>query len=154
MVAVPQGEQADLCYNLFGIDRTHIRSDIVVPAGEHQVRVEFAYDGGGLGKGGTITLYVDGKKSGSGRIEHTEGIGFGYEYTDVGRDALSPVTDDYGSRDNAFTGTIKWVEVEGGKDSHDHLIDPKDVMRVRDGQAVAAPGCRRQSRNRRFRGTS
>ena len=27
----------------------------------HQVRMEFAYDGGGLGKGGNVTLYVDGK---------------------------------------------------------------------------------------------
>jgi hypothetical protein len=52
-------------------------------------------DGGGLGKGGTATLYLDGQEIGSGRVERTEPIGFGYEYTDVGRDALSPVTADY-----------------------------------------------------------
>jgi arylsulfatase len=118
------------CYNLFGIDQTHIRADQPVPAGEHQVRMEFTYDGGGIGKGGTVTLYIDGTKAGEGRVEHTEGIGFGYEYTDVGRDALSPVTDDYPARDNAFTGTIKWIEMEGGKDSYDHLIDPEDILRV------------------------
>jgi hypothetical protein len=83
------------CYNLFGIDQTHIRGDAPVPPREHQVRMEFGYDGGGLGKGGDVTLYVDGHPIGSGRIERTEPIGFGYECTDVGRDARSPVTDDY-----------------------------------------------------------
>jgi hypothetical protein len=73
---------------------------------------------------------VDGESVGSGRVEHTEGIGFGYEYTDVGRDAQSPVTDDYPIGDNAFTGTIKWLELEGGEDSHDHLIDPEDFINV------------------------
>ena len=118
------------CYNLFGIDRTYIRAEAAVPSGEHQLRMEFKYDGGGLGKCGSVNLYIDGKPVGSGRIEHTEGIGFGYEYTDVGRDALSPVTDDYGQSDNAFSGTIQWVEMEGGQDSHDHLVTSEDVMRV------------------------
>jgi len=56
---------------------------------------------------------LGGKQVGSGRIDRSESIGFGYEYTDVGRDAQSPVTDDYG-RDSRFTGIIKWVEIEGG----------------------------------------
>jgi hypothetical protein len=51
------------CYNLFGIDHTYIRSENPVPTGEHQVRVEFACDGGGLGKGGDVSLYVDGDQS-------------------------------------------------------------------------------------------
>jgi hypothetical protein len=91
------------CYNLFGLQQTIIRADQPVPAGEHQVRMEFAYDGGGLAKGGTVTLYLDGNQIGAGRVEQTEGIGFGYEYTDVGRDALSPVTDDSPPGDTAFT---------------------------------------------------
>jgi hypothetical protein len=49
------------CYNLFGLDWTHIRGDEPVEAGEHQIRVELGYDGGGLGKGGDVNLYVDGK---------------------------------------------------------------------------------------------
>jgi hypothetical protein len=116
------------CYNLFGLDETIIRADDGVPAGEHQVRMEFAYDGGGLGKGGQVTLYLDGNQIGSGRVERTEPIGFGYEYTDVGRDALSPVTDDYPPGDTAFTGTIKLIELESGDDSHDHLIDPAQFL--------------------------
>jgi hypothetical protein len=90
--------------------------------------MEFAYDGGGLGKGGDVTLYLDGDKIGDGRVDQTEPIGFGYEYTNVGKDALSPVTDDYPPGDTAFTGTINWIELEGGDDSHDHLIDPEMVM--------------------------
>jgi hypothetical protein len=58
----------------------------------------------------------------------TEPIGFGYEYTDVGRDAQSPVTHDYAEGDNTFTGTIKWIEMEAGQDSHDHLVDPGQVF--------------------------
>jgi arylsulfatase len=64
------------------------------------------------------------------RHGRTESIGFGYEYTEVGRDALSPVTDDYNTGGNAFTGTIKWIEMEAGNDSHDHLIDPEDFLRA------------------------
>ena len=48
------------CYNLLGLQRFKIEGDRAIPPGEHQVRMEFAYDGGGLGKGGTATLYIDG----------------------------------------------------------------------------------------------
>ena len=61
-------------------------------------------------------------------MERTEPIGFGYEYTDVGRDALSPVTNDYPPGDNAFTGAIKWIDLESGDDSHDHLVDPAQFI--------------------------
>jgi arylsulfatase A-like enzyme len=118
------------CYNLFGIDHTYVRADNPVPAGEHQVRIEFAYDGGGLGKGGNVTLYLDGDQVAAGRVERTEPIGFGSTYTDVGRDSLPTVTDDYSRDDNAFTGTIKWLELEAGDDSHDHLIDPDHFIYV------------------------
>jgi arylsulfatase A-like enzyme len=116
------------CYNLFGLDRTYIRAEDPVTAGEHQIRVEFAYDGGGHGKGGDITLYLDGNQIATGRVEHTEPIGYGSVYTDVGRDALSPVTDDYPATDNAFTGAIKSIELEAGDDTHDHHIDPEHFI--------------------------
>jgi arylsulfatase A-like enzyme len=77
---------------------------------------------------GDITLFQDGDQVAAGRVERTEPIGFGYEYTDVGRDAQSPVADDYPAGDNTFTGTIKWIEMEGGQDSHDHLVDPGQVF--------------------------
>jgi hypothetical protein len=118
------------CYNLFGITRTHVRGDRAVPPGKHRIGMAFAYDGGGLGKGGTVTLSIDDEPAGSGHVDATEPIGFGYEPTDVGRDILSPVTDDYGPGDNGFTGTITFIELETGEDSHDHLLEPADFFRV------------------------
>ena len=54
------------CYNVAGVHHFYVESDGTLPGGEHQVRMEFAYAGGGLGKGGQVTLYVDGKKVGEG----------------------------------------------------------------------------------------
>ena len=51
------------CYNLLGVQQFKIYGDTALTAGDHQVRMEFAYDGGGLGKGGTVTLYIDGNPS-------------------------------------------------------------------------------------------
>ena len=57
--------------------------------------MEFAYDGGGLGKGGTVTLYVDGAKVGEGRVDATVPMLFSAdETTDVGSDSGTPVSDD------------------------------------------------------------
>src|ERR1700735_2687962 len=61
------------CYNLLGIQQFYAESSDVLPPGEHQVRMEFAYDGGGLGQGGTASLYVDGKKGGEGKVAATAG---------------------------------------------------------------------------------
>jgi arylsulfatase len=43
-------------YNFFGLDHATVAADQPLPAGRHQLRMEFAYDGGGLGKGGTVSL--------------------------------------------------------------------------------------------------
>ena len=87
------------CYNLFGIQRFHVRADQAVPAGDHQVRLEFTYDGGGLGKGATADLYVDGTQVATGRVDATVPMVFsGDETLDVGSDTGTPVSDDYNSR--------------------------------------------------------
>jgi arylsulfatase A-like enzyme len=122
-----------LCYgySFIGLEHTTIAADTPVPAGDHQVRAEFAYDGGGLGKGGTVTLYVDGQQAGSGRVPRTHPLSFSLdETTDVGRDTGAPVTGDYPAGDNAFTGTVNWVRLDLGTDSHDHLIDPHDLLHL------------------------
>ena len=93
--------------------------------------MEFAYDGGGLGKGGTVTLYVDGDEVGDGRVERTHAFLYSFdETTDVGRDTGAPVTADYPAGDNAFTGTIEWVRIDLGDDSHDHLISPQSHFAI------------------------
>jgi arylsulfatase len=121
------------CYNLFGLQRFKVYGDSPIPAGQHQVRVEFAYDGGGLGKGGTATLFLDGEPVGAGRVDATVPMLFsGDETTDVGFDSATPVSDDYGPRDAQFTGKVEWVQIDLGKDAEDadHLITPEDRLRA------------------------
>ena len=89
--------------------------------------MEFAYDGGGAGKGGTVTLYVDGGQVGSGRVDRTHSMVFSAdETTDVGKETGSVVTPDYGVTGNAYTGSIHWIQIDVGKDDHDHLISPAE----------------------------
>ena len=93
--------------------------------------MEFAYDGGGLGKGGTVTLYVDGAKVGEGRVEGTVPMAFSAdETTDVGSDTATPVSDDYGPKTSTFTGRVRWVQIDLGVDDNDHLITPDERLRI------------------------
>ncbi len=62
-----------------------------IPTGKHQVRMEFKYDGGGLAKGGNVSLFVDGKKDGEGRVDMTVPMVFSADETcDVGKETGSP----------------------------------------------------------------
>jgi hypothetical protein len=118
-------------YNTFGMQRFTVKGSAEVPAGTHQVRMEFAYDGGGLAKGGTATLFIDGEKCGEGRVEVTVPMIFsGDETLDIGEDTGSPVSDDYTSEESRFTGTVDWVQLDIGEDDHDHLISPEERIRV------------------------
>ena len=119
------------CYNFFGIQHFMITADQPIPAGEHQVRMEFAYDGGGLAKGGDVTLYYDGQPVGKGRVEMTQPMAYSAdEACDVGADTGSPASPDYGASGNKFTGEIKWVQIDIGDDGHDHLIRPEDRINI------------------------
>jgi arylsulfatase A-like enzyme len=121
------------CYNLMGLRRFKIQGDAVIPAGDHQVRMEFTYDGGGLGKGGSAALFLDGAKVGEGRIDGTVPLIFsGDETTDLGQDTGTPVTDDFGSGGMAFNGRIEWVELDIAEAAEDldHLITPEERLRI------------------------
>jgi arylsulfatase len=103
-------------YNYLGMRRFTVASPQAVPAGKATVRFEFAYDGGGLAKGGLGTLYVNGKKVAEGRIERTEPMLYSADETaDVGVDEAMPVTEDYKMGDNAFTGRILKVTINVGE---------------------------------------
>jgi arylsulfatase A-like enzyme len=120
-------------YNFYGVNRYTVESTSRIPPGTHQVRMEFKYDGGGLAKGGTVTLFVDGKKVGEGRVEQTEPIIFSADETfDVGFQAGSPSSTDYGPRGNRFSGEVNWVEIDIGKDAVnlDHLMSPEQRYHV------------------------
>lgn len=119
------------CYNFFGIQYFMITADPPIPAGEHQVRMEFAYDGGGLAKGGDVTLYYDGQPVAKGRVEMTQPMAYSAdEACDVGTDTGSPASPDYGASGNKFTGEIRWVQIDIGDDGHDHLIRPEDRINI------------------------
>lgn len=128
-----RGGKPKYCYNFYGIDRYTIDGTIPIPPGTHQVRMEFAYDGGGLAKGGTVTLYVDGQKAGEGRVDRTEPIIFSADETcDVGFEAGSPVTYDYPTPHGKFSGEVNWVQIDVDKDAEDadHIISPEERLRV------------------------
>ena len=87
---------AKFVYNVLGIQEFTTESEAAIPAGTHQVRVEFAYDGGGLAKGGDVTLYFDGTPVGTGRVGATQPMIFSAdETTDIGYESGTTVTSDY-----------------------------------------------------------
>lgn len=123
--------KAKYCYNFYGLERYYIESRTQLPAGTHQLRMEFAYDGGGLGKGGAVTLYVDGQPVGTGRVDQTEPLVFSADETcDIGNETGSPVTTDYKTR--KFSGEVNWVEIDIGKAAEDvdHFIKPEERLAI------------------------
>ncbi|MBV1850555.1 arylsulfatase [Catellatospora sp. NEAU-YM18] len=122
------------CYNQFGLQRYKVYGgEQSLPPGEHQLRMEFAYDGGGLGKGGTATLYVDGRQVGQGRVDATVPMVFSAdETTDVGNDSGTAVSDDYQPHDSTFTGRIDWIQIDIDQAAADadHLLAPEERYRI------------------------
>jgi arylsulfatase A-like enzyme len=108
------GGKPAFTYNYLGLDQYTVQGSQAVPPGKATIRWDFAYDGGGRGKGGTGTLAVNGNKVGEGRIEKTQANAFSAdEGADVGLDEGTPVTEVYGPEPaNHFTGTIERVTVE------------------------------------------
>ena len=121
------------CYNWGGFRHFFVESADVLPTGQHQVRMEFAYAGDGLGKGGKATLFVDGKQVGQGDIGATLAIVFSADDgCDVGEDSGAPVSPDYGPVGNAFTGEVKGVQLSIADDpkNSEHLVNPEDAIRA------------------------
>jgi len=99
-------------YNWLGLQRYTVAATQAVRAGKATIRFDFAYDGGGLGKGGTGTLFVNGKKVATGRIERTQfAVYSADEGADVGADEGTPVTEAY-KVPFKFTGKIGKVTIE------------------------------------------
>ncbi|WP_028933686.1 arylsulfatase [Pseudonocardia spinosispora] len=100
-------------YNYFGLSRYTVRTGCTLGPGRHEIRMDFTYDGGGLGKGGGVVLSVDGAKQAVGRVDRTIPYYFSFDETlDVGVDLGTPVTDDYPEIDNRFTGTVHTVRID------------------------------------------
>lgn len=125
------GGRAVFVYNVLGIQEFKTEAELPIPTGQCQVRMEFSYDGGGLGKGGDVALYYDGKPVGTGRVGATQAMIFSAdETTDVGYESGTPVASDYTTRDSRFTGRINWVQIDLGDDDNDHFIDPEERFRI------------------------
>jgi arylsulfatase A-like enzyme len=120
-------------YNFIGLLHFDVTASSTLPPGTHQVRMEFSYDGGGLGKGAGIALYVDGARVGDGRVDRTHAFLFSMDETmDVGCDIGEPVSPDHDAQGNAFSGTIKWVQIDidaAAKDA-DHLIGAEERFQL------------------------
>lgn len=101
-------------YNFLGMERTSIAGTKKLAPGMSMIRMDFAYDGDGFGKGGLATLYVNDKKVGQGRIKRTQPTIFSADETaDVGVDLATPVVESIGAGEQSrFTGTIQAVTVE------------------------------------------
>jgi arylsulfatase len=127
------GGRLKYCHNFLGLQRFTVEGERGVPAGTHQVRMELDYAGGGLGKGATVRLYLDGEQVGEGPIAATVPLIFsGDETTDLGQDTASPVADDYTAGESRFNGTMRWVQidVDEAAEDLDHLISPDERFRV------------------------
>lgn len=125
--------RAKFCYNVLGIKSFDVVATEPVPVGTVQVRMEFDYDGGGMSKGGTVTLFHDGTEVGKGRVELTQGVIFSAdETTDVGYESGTAVTPDYTAHTSKFSGTVNWVRIDLGEDAKDadHYLDPDERFRI------------------------
>jgi arylsulfatase len=95
--------------------------------------MEFAYAGGGVGKGGEVSLFIDGKKVGAGSVEMTAAIVFSADDgCDVGEDTGAPVSPDYGPHGNGFNGRVKGVQlaIAEAADRPEHLVSTEEALRV------------------------
>jgi len=122
---------ARFAYSLFGINVFVTDAEKPLPAGEHQIRSEFAYEGEGFAKGGDVTLYYDGEQVGEGHVAVTQPMIFSAtEGLEVGRELGTTVFPGASVDSTVFTGEIDWVELSIGEDDQTHLIDPEDHMQL------------------------
>src|SRR4029077_1058461 len=122
--------RAKFVYNLLGMQEFLTGATAELSPGHHQVRAEFAYDGGGLAKGGDVTIYYDGRSVGTGRVAMPQPLIFSAdETTDIGNDFGMPVSTESAGA-SRFNGRIDVVQIDVGDDDQSHLIDPELVAMV------------------------
>jgi len=128
-----KGGKAKFVYNVLGIKWFDVEATKPIPTGKTQLRMEFTYDGGGMGKGGSVALFCDGKEVGKGRVEQTQGFIFSAdETTDIGYESGTTVSPDYTAHGSRFSGKVNWVQIDLGDDAKDadHYISHEERLRV------------------------
>jgi arylsulfatase len=100
-------------YNYLGIERYTATGSATLPKGKSTVKMDFAYDGGKPGAGGTATIFVNGESVGSAKVAKTQFAIFSADETaGVGIDTETPVSEDYTRASSEFTGTIDKVTIQ------------------------------------------
>jgi arylsulfatase len=118
-------------YNFAGMKWFTVQDSNPLPPGNHLVRMEFAYDGGGLGKGGLVSLYVDSRKVAEGRVEGTVPVAFaGDARMMVGNKTGGPVCKDFRVSGNPFNGRVHWVQIDLAPARKDQVISAEQEMRL------------------------
>ena len=118
------------CYNYMAQKLFYVEGAEEIPPGQQQVRMEFSYDGGGLGKGGTAALYLDGRKVGEARVDATAQGTFSLdETTDVGEETGTTVAEDVTIENSRFNGRIRFVQIDIGIDK-DHFLSPEERFHI------------------------
>ncbi len=119
-------------YNFLGLGVYKIEASNVLSQGKHEVKMEFKYDGGGLGKGAVVSLLADGQKVADGRLEHTVPMIFSADSTCMVGDKIgAPISNDFSEGGNKFNGKINWVHIDLGSESFESLITPEEWVRIR-----------------------
>jgi arylsulfatase len=100
-------------YNFLGLEKFAVTADTPIPKGKSTVKMDFAYDGKPkLGGGGTATLYINGKKVGSGHVGKTQyAVWSADETANIGIDRETPVSPDYNEETSKFSGKIDKVTI-------------------------------------------
>jgi arylsulfatase A-like enzyme len=121
-------------YNLAGVQRFEIAGAQPLPAGRHTIAVDFKYDGGGIGKGGTVTITAGGNKLAEGRLDRTYAFRVSLDETlDIGEDTGTPVSEGY-KVPFKFTGALNRVLIE----LPDSTLTPADEEQIRRAKAALA----------------
>lgn len=119
-------------YNLVGVQRFTFAGKEKLAPGKHVILVDFTYDGGGIGKGGTVTLSVDDKPVAQGRIDRTYPIRVALDETlDIGEDTGTPVSEDY-RVPFTFTGALNRVLIR----LSDSALSAEDEEQIRRAKAA------------------
>ena len=139
--AVASGAGACCCWMVSRCSYTHSRTrsntNTASPPTKNsapentRLRFDFKYDGGGIGKGGTGTLLVDGQQVAQGRIERTVRVRFSLDETfDVGEDTGTAVIEEYAAQlPYKFTGTLAKLTI----DLASQTLSAKDQKDIEEG---------------------
>jgi hypothetical protein len=125
-------------YSMTGVSIYHQVATEPLPTGEVNVQLVFAADAAKPATGGQVTLLVNDKPVGGGRMDHTVPFRFsGYSGMDIGRDNGLPVDRSYADKSPfAFTGTLRKVIF----DINPHLDEDEQALHEHAHQSLAAHG--------------